>query len=110
MEDKIRTPDQNARLHAMLGDISKQVEWHGQKFKVGVWKRLCVASWLRECGEKPLMIPAIDGCGVDIIFEKTSKLSVKKTSELIEWVYAFGAEEGVVWTEKIPEEYLRYVN
>jgi hypothetical protein len=43
-----------------------------------VWKRLCMASWLREQGEKPLMIPALDGHGFDVVFEKTSKLSKKQ--------------------------------
>ena len=104
-----RTLDQNAKLHAMLGDISRQVTHYEQKFSTGVWKRLCVASWLRESGEKPLMIPALDGCGIDVIFEKTSKLSIKRTAELIEWVYCFGTEHGVKWSEKVPQEYEQYL-
>ena len=44
---------QNALLHAVLTDISKQVKWHGQAFDVVTWKRLCMASWLREKNEQP---------------------------------------------------------
>jgi hypothetical protein len=46
------------------------------------------------------MVPAIDGNGIEVIFEKTSKLSRKKMAELIEWVYAFGTNSGVNWSEQ----------
>ena len=91
-----RNNDQNARLHAMLSDLAKQVEWHGQKFTGEVWKRLCVASYLRENNESPILVPSLDGNGVDIIYEKTSKMSKKVMSELIEWVSCFGAENNVI--------------
>lgn len=90
-----RSADQNAALHAVLTDIAKQVSWHGQKLSVDVWKRLCTAAWLREKNEQPMMIPALDGKGFDVIFEKTSKLSLTQCSELIEWCFAFGAEHDV---------------
>jgi hypothetical protein len=90
-----RSLDQNALLHAALTDIANQVVWHGQKLSMEVWKRLCVASWLRENNENPMLIPALDGHGVDIIFEKTSKLSTKQCASLVEWCFAFGAEHGV---------------
>lgn len=94
-----RTKDQNALLHSILQDISLQVVWHGQKFKLEIWKRLCVAAWLREEKESPLLVPALDGCGVDVIYEKTSKMSVKQISKLIEWCYMFGAENGVKFSK-----------
>lgn len=98
--DEDRTAEQNAKLHAMLMDISRQVEHAGKKWNVLIWKRLCTAAWLREIGEIAQMIPAIDGNGFDVIYEKTSKLGVKKCASLIEWVQAFGAEHQVRWTQK----------
>lgn len=95
IKEPTRNLDQNARLHALLTDIAKQVEWHGKKLPVDVWKRLCTAAWLREIGESPEMIPALDGRGFDVLFEKTSRLSVKQMSSLIEWATAFAAEHGV---------------
>ena len=59
------------------------------------WKRLVTASWLREQGEQPELIPALDGNGFDVIFEKTSKLGKKKFSALIEWTTAFAVQNGV---------------
>lgn len=94
-----RSSEQNRRCHAMLADIARQAEWAGQKFTAEIWKRLCVAAWLRECGGKPMLIPALDGNGVDIIFERTSKLTVKQMASLIEWMFSLGAELGVNWTD-----------
>ena len=90
---------QNAALHAALTDIARQVKWHGKDLSVDVWKRLCTAAWLREEGESPEMVPALDGKGFDVVFERTSQMSVKQMSRLIEWVYAFGAENGVTFRE-----------
>lgn len=95
IDEPTRTLEQNALLHALLAAIAKQVTWHGQRFSILTWKRLCTASWLREIGESPEMIPALDGKGFDVIFEKTSKLGVKKLSSLIEWTTAFAAQHGV---------------
>lgn len=98
--DADRSVEQNAKLHACLADIARQVEHAGKKWNVTIWKRLCTASWLREMGENAQMIPALDGNGFDVIYEKTSKLGVKKCASLIEWVLAFGAEHQVRWTQK----------
>ena len=99
IEPPTRNLAQNALLHGVLTDIAEQVEWHGQKLPMEVWKRLCMAAWLREAGEQPMLIPALDGNGFDVIFEKTSKLSVSQCSELVEWCFAFGVEHGVKFTE-----------
>ena len=96
-QDK-RSIEQNARLHAMLTDISRQVEHYGQRLNVTIWKRLTTAAWLREINHQPQMIPAIDGHGVDVIFERTSKLSMKQMACLIEWVQAYGIDKGVRWS------------
>jgi hypothetical protein len=97
--ESLRTIEQNAKAHAMLSDISKQVTWHDVKLSKEVWKRLTIAAMLREIGEKPILVPALDGCGIDIIYEKSSKLGVKKTCLWIEWMYCFGAENNVVWKD-----------
>jgi len=94
IREPTRTSADNAALHALLTDIARQVEWYGQTFPVEVWKRLCTAAWLREIGGNPLLIPALDGAGVDIIFERTSKLSHKQIVSLMAWIEAFGAEKG----------------
>lgn len=90
-----RNLDQNAALHGCLTDIAEQLPWRGQSLTVDVWKRLCMAAWLREEGQSPEMIPALDGQGFDVIFERSSHLTVRQMSSLLEWVKAFAAQNGV---------------
>ena len=99
VKPETRSSPQNARLHAMLTDLSKQVEWGGQKLPMETWKRLCMAAWMREERQSPQLIPSLDGHGVDIVYERTSKLSKDECGRLMEWVEAFGAEHGVDFTD-----------
>ena len=100
IKDLDRSGEQNKLLHARLADIAKQVEHAGKKWDVLIWKRLLTAAWLRESGDQPQMIPAVDGHGFDVIYERTSKLTVKQCAELLDWVEAFGGEHQVRWTAK----------
>lgn len=96
-----RTLAENAKLHAMLSEIAEQVEWAGKKRDVEVWKRLVVSAWCRARGEPVEILPALDGHGIDIVPVRTSKLSKKDCAELIEFVYALGAEHDVQFTEVV---------
>jgi hypothetical protein len=100
IRDLDRSSEQNKLLHARLTDIASQVEHAGKKWDVLIWKRLLTAAWLRESGDQPQMIPAVDGHGFDVIYERTSKLTVKQCAELLDWVEAFGGEHRVRWTAK----------
>lgn len=90
-----RNSDQNAKLHAMLTDISRSVEWAGKKRDVEVWKRLLVAAWLRARGESIEVLPALDGKGIDVVFRRTSELTKTDCAELIEFIQAWAAEHAV---------------
>lgn len=98
IKEETRRTAQNNLLHSCFADITKQVEWCGKKLSIDVWKRLCTAAWLREEGESPEMVPALDGKGFDVIFEKTSQLTVKQCARLSDWVHMFGDEHGVQWS------------
>ncbi len=96
-----RTDAQNDHAHAALTDIAQQVNWHGKKLNVLTWKRLTMAAFLREIGHQPELIPALDGNGFDVIFEHSSKLGKRKFSAWLEWIYAFGTQNGVVFRDKV---------
>lgn len=100
IKDQDRSGEQNKKLHACLSDIAAQVEHAGKKWDVLIWKRLLTAAWLRESGEQPQLIPAVDGNGFDVVYERTSRLSVKQCASLLLWIEAFGAEHGVRWSQK----------
>lgn len=63
-----------------------------------------MAAWTRAIGEPVEILPALDGNGVDIVFRKTSKLSVSECSELIEFVLAWATENGVLLDERVDQE------
>jgi hypothetical protein len=93
---EVRNLEQNARLHVILGHIAAQVEIKGNWFSATVWKRLLTAAYLREKGEKPLLIPAIDNSGeLEIIYEKTSHMSVPMVAELITYCQEYADSNGV---------------
>ena len=90
-----RSAEQNAKLHAMLQDISRQRQWAGQWLDVEDWKRLMVAAWCRANKQAVRIVPALDGHGFDVIYKRTSKLSVTEMIDLIEFVQWWAVEHGV---------------
>lgn len=90
-----RSLEQNSMLHALIQQISQTIEWAGTKREVETWKRLLTAAWLRARGEPVQMLPALDGNGVDIVFRRTSDLSIAELSELLEYVQAWAIEQGI---------------
>jgi hypothetical protein len=89
-----RSTDQNAKLWAMLTDVSQQVDWYGKRLTTEDWKHVFSAS-LR----KLQVVPNLDGSGFVALGLSTSRLSKRDFSDLIELISAFGAERGVCWTE-----------
>jgi len=84
-----RNLEQNARLHALLTEIAESREWTGRKWDVDTWKRLLTGAWLRTRNESPQMLPAIDGHGVEVIYQRTSQLTKRECSELMEFIEAW---------------------
>ncbi len=55
---------------------------------------------LREKSEQPELIPALDGKGFDIIFERTSQLNTKDCADFCTWCIAFGDEHNVKFNRR----------
>lgn len=89
-----RTLSQNARMWAQLGDISRQVVWHGRKLDPEAWKHIFTAS-LRRLD----VVPNLDGTGFVALGMSTSGMSKRELSDLTELMTAFGEEHGVRWSE-----------
>jgi hypothetical protein len=71
------------------------MEWAGKKRDPDVWKRLLTAAWCRAHGENIEILPALDGNGFDIVYRKTSRLTKAECADLIEYIYAWGTQNGV---------------
>jgi hypothetical protein len=94
-----RTLPQNDRMWAMLTDIARQLDWHGLKLETEDWKLLFLDSLKREMR----LVPNLDGTGfVAIDKSRSSKLSKTEFSNLIELIFAFGANHNIVWSD--PDE------
>ena len=89
IREPTRTLDQNALLWPLLTEVSRQVDWYGQKLTEDEWKDVFTAG-LR----KQKAVPGIDG-GFVMVGSKTSRMNKREFSELVELIYAFGAERGV---------------
>lgn len=94
-----RSGAENRLLHAMLQHISRTQEWAGKKRDIETWKRLLTAAWCRARNEQVELLPALDGHGVDIVFRRTSMLTRSECADLIEFVFAWGAENDIVFPD-----------
>ena len=89
-----RTNEQNAKLWAMLSDVSR-AKPQGRVLIPAHWKGL----FMDMCGHKPIWEPSLDGDGVVNLGYKSSRLNKAQFSELIEAIAAYGAEHGVQWSD-----------
>lgn len=89
-----RSNAQNRLMWAALSDISRQVDWYGEKLSPEDWKHVLSASL-----KKQRAVPGLDG-GFVVLGLSTSKMSKDEMSELLELALAFGAQKGVVFHNK----------
>ena len=89
VKEKTRSTEQNARMWAMLTEVSRQVDWYGQKLTAEEWKDVFSASL-----KKQKAVPGLDG-GFVILGQRTSKMTVREMADLMTLIEAFGAEKGV---------------
>lgn len=87
--------DQQKRMWAMLGDISKQTRWHGSKLDQEDWKLLFLQALTSELR----LVPNMAGDGFVPLGRSSSRLTKGEMSDMIELMYQFGAERGIVWSE-----------
>lgn len=89
-----RSTEQNALMWSLLGQISEHVVWYGQKLSSEDWKDILTAS-LRKAN----VVPGIDAGTVVPLGMRTSQMTTQEISELLELIYAFGAEQNVPFRE-----------
>jgi hypothetical protein len=90
---------QNAKLHAMCGDIARQAKHCGRELSLGQWKILMVSAHAIESGEEADMVPGLTGEYVNLR-ESTALMSIRRMASLIESVEAWGAHNGVKFRER----------
>lgn len=94
LSEPTRTLDQNARLWPSLTEISKQVDWYGRKLSPDDWKHVFTSSL-----KKMDVVPNLEGTGFVALGLSTSKMTKRELSDLLELIYSFGAERGVIFRD-----------
>ncbi len=92
VKPETRSLSQNARLWAMLTDVSEQVEWYGRKLTPDDWKHVFTAALSKQD-----VVPGIEG-GFVVLGKATSKMTKSEMAELQTLIEAFGAQRGVKFT------------
>lgn len=82
---------QNALMWVLLQELADQVEWHGQKLTAENWKDMCTAALKQQ-----EVVPGIEK-GFVVLGTSTRRMTKQEMSDLIEFIYAFGAAHGVVF-------------
>jgi hypothetical protein len=120
MNNPIRTIDQNAAMWPALHDLAAQVgyrpaRWRGDRcieeggyapMGRGIraltpddWKDVMTALWKTTTGARIRYVPHPDGNGLIALGLRTSRLTKREMSDLLDCIHAFGAEHGVVFSE-----------
>lgn len=106
-----KSRDQEERYHAMIGDIARQFEHAGRRWDAEDMKRLLVDAFKQDTRDDPdlsplwremgdlRLVPAIGRDGFVALGDQTRKFPKRLASAFIEWLFAFGAERGVEWSE-----------
>lgn len=97
-----RTDRQNRLLWPLLRDWSRQIVWAGKLRSEEDWKNILV-SGLRRCE----VVKGLNGEPVPMGLS-TSGMSKAEFSDLIEYLYAEGLEQGVVFSDPALQAYAEY--
>ncbi len=99
-----RSSAQNSKMWPMLEDIARYIpKWHGRNMSKECWKDVLTAAVKSQD-----LVPNVDGTGMVAIGERTSDYSKEQMSELIEYMYWFGTERNVKWSERALSIYQEY--
>ncbi len=96
-----RSLEQNAKFHALCGDLAYSgLEWAGKPRSAAQWKVLLVSAHAVVTKEGAEIVPGLEGEFVNLR-ESTALMSVSRGASLIEYVQAFVATNEVVAEESV---------
>lgn len=91
-----RTKEQSDKMWAMLTDIVKAKKTiDGRRLDSDEWKIV----FMQALGHEAEALPKLDGTGFFSLGYRSSKLSKQEMSDMIEFIYAWGAENNMVWSD-----------
>lgn len=90
-----RNLEQNAKFHAICGDVAKQREYAGKKRPLEAWKVLFISGHAIVTKEGAEIVPGLESEFVNIR-ESSATMSVKRMASLIEYTLAWCAQHDVL--------------
>lgn len=88
-----RTLPQNDLMWSLLTDVATQKEHCGRKYTPDQWKLI----FMHALGREIQFIPSLDGSTFIPCGGRSSDLGKSEMSDLIEYIMAWGAQNGVVF-------------
>lgn len=85
---------QNRKLWPMIDDVRRQVPEMAAYSQEDAKLR-----FMDALGSELRFLPKLEGLGMFPVGHRSSELTVEQFSGLIELIYAYGAQHGVVWSE-----------
>lgn len=98
VREATRNADQNARMWAMLSDVSR-AKPEGRQWTPEVWK----AAFMHSLGHQCLFAEGLDGSGPFPVGFRSSRLTVRQMADLITVISEYGDRHGVRWSEPARE-------
>lgn len=98
-----RSDAQSRRMHAMAGDIAKQVQWCGAWLSKDDWKRICTAMLKKDKFVRDVGPDGQPGNGLIVVASSTRNMGGADLSLMIDWFDWFGAQHGVEWSNEAKE-------
>lgn len=96
-----KSRDQEEKYHAMIGEIAKQAQHVGSKWSSDDFKRLLIDQWASETNRKlGRLVQSLDGDRIVQLGMQSRKFSKEDASEFIDWLEAWGATNGIVFSTK----------
>lgn len=94
-----RSLDQSAKFHALCADIARgRPEYAGIRMDADDWKALLIlshATATKGDGGKLRLVPDLEGEGYVQLRESSARMSVARSSSLIEYTLAWAAKQGI---------------
>ncbi len=101
VREPTRNLEQNARLWAMLSDVSR-AKPEGRCWTPETWK----AAFMHSLGHQVQFCEGLDNSGPFPLGFRSSRLTVRQMADLITTVAEYGDRHGVVWSEPV-QQYAR---
>lgn len=93
IREATRNADQNAKMWAMLSDVSR-AKPDGRAWTTDTWK----AAFMHSLGHEVQFAEGLDGSGPFPVGFRSSHLSKRQMADLITVIAEYGDRHGVRWT------------